>query len=268
MNETINQDVLGRIQEGLDAAVEALKPFVPGAVKTEYKSHGDPVTEADRVVDHLLHNLLVRDGEGWLSEESADNLERLEKDRVWIVDPLDGTREFVEGIPEWCVSIALVEKGKAIAGGIANPATEETFLGLAGSGLLYNRKPAKPTARTSLADATVLASRSEVKRGEWKEFEGGVFSVRPMGSIAYKLARVAAGLADVTWTLTPKHEWDVAAGVALVEAAGGMVTTLAQAPLAFNNASALLPGLIASGAALRKELASFLAPYLAETTSR
>lgn len=261
------QEALRRIEQALRAAVEVLKPFVPGAVKAEYKSHGDPVTEADRAVNHLLQEMLLQDGEGWLSEESADDLKRLEKDRVWIVDPLDGTREFVEGIPEWCVSIALVEKGKAIAGGITNPTTRETFLGLAGSGLLYNGKAAKPTSKASLAQAVVLASRSEVRRGEWKGFEEGPFSVRPMGSVAYKLACVAAGRVDATWTLTPKHEWDVAAGVALVEAAGGIAVTLSQSPPTFNTASALLPGLIASGMGLHDELASFLAPHIAKMTS-
>lgn len=268
MNERREREALRRIEQALRAAVQVLKPFVPGAVKAEYKSAGDPVTEADRAVNQLLQEILLQDDEGWLSEESADDLKRLEKDRVWIVDPLDGTREFVEGIPEWCVSIAWVEKGKAIAAGITNPATAETFLGSAGSGLLYNGELAKPTAKATLTQAVVLASRSEVRRGEWKEFEEGPFSVRPMGSVAYKLARVAAGLADVTWTLTPKHEWDVAAGVALVEAAGGVVTTLSQSPVTFNNASPLLPGLIASGIGLRDELVAFLAPHIAEAASR
>ncbi|MGH9470534.1 MAG: 3'(2'),5'-bisphosphate nucleotidase CysQ [Terriglobia bacterium] len=255
--------VLARIQEALSAAEEALKPFAPGAIEAKYKSAGDPVTEADHAVNHVLQKLLLRDGEGWLSEESADDLNRLAKQRVWIVDPLDGTREFVAGIPEWCVSIALVEGGKAIAGGIVNPATHETFLGASGSGITYNGRPAAPSAKASLEGALVLASRSEVKRGEWERFSGEPFTVRPSGSVAYKLACVAAGLADATWTLTPKHEWDIAAGVALVQAARGFAGSLAQAPLTFNNRQALLPGLMASGARLREELNSYLAPHIA-----
>ena len=90
----------------------------------------------------MLRQNLLRDGEGWLSEESVDDLSRLEKSRVWVVDPLDGTREFVKGIPEFCVSIGYVENGRPVAGGICNPATNETFIGSIETGVLYNGKPA------------------------------------------------------------------------------------------------------------------------------
>jgi len=104
----------------------------------------------------------------------------------------------------------------------------------------------------------VLASRSEVKRGEWKKFDDANFKVRPMGSVAYKLALVSAGLADITFTLVPKNEWDVAAGVALVESAGGFTATLDGTPLCCNNRDPLLKGLIASGPFLADELLSRL----------
>jgi len=100
----------------------------------------------------------------------------------------------------------------------------------------------------------VLARRSEVKRGEWDQFQGKSFAVRPTGSVAYKLACVAAGLADATWTLTPKHEWDVAAGVALIESAGGFTGTLDQSPLRLNNRRPKLTGLLAGGMALKGEI--------------
>ncbi len=257
-------NALSRIREALEAAGRALQPFVPGAVKADYKSAGDPVTEADRAVNRVLHETLLRDGEGWLSEESSDDRTRLGKDRVWIVDPLDGTREFVSGIPEWCVSIAFVEDGRATAAGIRNPATGETFLGSVTSGITLNGKAVHASPRQSLSGALILASRSEVKRGEWKRFEESSFSIQPMGSVAYKLARVAAGLADATWTLTPKHEWDVAAGVALVEAAGGFVSTLSDGKIRFNNESVLMPGLIAGAPGLRDGIASFLRPHAEE----
>jgi len=257
-----SEDALKRIGEALEAAARALKPFVPGAVKADFKSGDDPVTEADRAVNRVLHETLLRDGEGWLSEESVDDRSRLGKSRVWIVDPLDGTREFVSGIPEWCVSIAFVVNGRATAAGITNPATGETFLGSLGRGITYNGQIAQASRRQRLTGALILASRSEVKRGEWKHFGEAPFSVQPMGSVAYKLARVAAGLADATWTLTPKHEWDVVAGVALVEAAGGFVSTLADGQPRFNNESALMPGLIAAGPGLRNDISLFLRPYL------
>ena len=115
-----------------------------------------------------------------------------------------------QGIPEFCVSIAMVENGIPVAGGICNPATSELILGSRDTGVTYNGKPAQPSQRRDLHGALVLASRSEVKRGEWKQFESAEFKIRPMGSVAYKLGLVSAGRADLTFTLVPKNEWDVA----------------------------------------------------------
>lgn len=255
-------DILERIQAGLDAAREIFSRYTPGAIDAEYKAGHDPVTEADRAIDCVLRENLLREGEGWLSEETADNPSRLEKSRVWVVDPLDGTREFVKGIPEFCVSIGFVENGRPVAGGIYNPATNETVIGAIDCGVLYNGKPAHPSQRTSLQGALVLASRSEVKRGEWQQFQNGDYKIRPMGSVAYKLGLVAVGLADITFTLTPKNEWDVAAGAALVLSAGGFVATLDNAPLRCNHRNPLLTGLMASGPFLREPLLAALEGHL------
>lgn len=255
-------DILQRIEKALEAARVVFARFTPGAVATEYKAGHDPVTEADRAVDAVLRENLLRAGEGWLSEETADNPSRLDKERVWIVDPLDGTREFVLGLPEFCVSIGLAEKGRPVAGGIYNPATNETFLGAVDCGVLYNGRPARPSQRRSLDGALVLASRSEVKRGEWKPFENGPAKVQAMGSVAYKLALVSAGLADVTFTLTPKNEWDVVAGAALVESAGGFVSTLERTALTANRRDPLLSGLLASGPLLKNGLLALVEPHL------
>jgi myo-inositol-1(or 4)-monophosphatase len=251
-------DILKRIEAALAAAREVFCRFAPGAIDAEFKAGHDPVTEADRAIDALLRQHLLRDGEGWLSEESVDDLSRLGKTQVWVVDPLDGTREFVKGIPEFCTSIGYVENGNPVAGGIFNPATNELFLGAVDSGVLYNGKAAHASQRTGLQDALALASRSEIKRGEWKKFEKGPLQIVAMGSVAYKLARVSAGLADITFTLTPKNEWDVAAGAALVLSGGGFVTTLDHTPLRANNKNPLLSGLIAGGPNLRDDLLALL----------
>lgn len=254
-------ETLQRIRSALDAARAVLSRFTSGAIEAEFKAGHDPVTEADKAVDAVLRKELLRDGEGWLSEETLDDFTRLEKSRVWVVDPLDGTREFVAGIPEFCVSVAMVENGRAVAGGICNPATHELFLGSLDSGVTYNGKPARPSQRTALNGASVLASRSEVERGEWKEFESANFQVRPLGSVAYKLALVSAGLADITFTLVPKNEWDVAAGAALVESAGGFIRTLDNQPLRCNNRSPLLPGMFACGPLLADQLTALVREY-------
>jgi|SRR5215470_5021617 len=257
-------EILERIETALDAARTIFSRFTPGRIESEFKVGHDPVTEADRAVDVALRESLMRAGEGWLSEESVDDLTRLDKRRVWIVDPLDGTREFVKGIPEFCVSIGFVDDGQPVAGGIYNPATEEVFIGAIDAGVLYNGKPVQASQRTTLSGATVLASRSEIERGEWAPFENSQLQIRPMGSVAYKLALVSAALADTTFTLTPKNEWDVAAGAALVLSSGGFVVTRQNSPFRANNGQPILSGLIAGGPHLRNELLQFLTPFLSE----
>jgi myo-inositol-1(or 4)-monophosphatase len=252
-------DDLERIEEALERARAAFQRFTPGEIEARHKQGDDPVTEADTTVDTLLRELLPRNGDGWLSEETRDDLIRLERRRVWVVDPLDGTREFVTGIPEWCVSIGLVVDGEPVAGGICNPVTGETIVGARGAGVTLNGRPAGVSGRPTLEGARVVASRSEVKRGEWQGYREDLFQIQPMGSVAYKLGLVAAGLVDATWTLTPKHEWDVAAGVALVLAAGGAIVTGAPEETRFNRPKPLLSSLIASNPSLIPEIEAEIA---------
>jgi len=252
------RDDLARLEKALDLSGDLIQRLLRGSITVSRKKGGDPVTEVDLAVSEALRKELHRPGEGWLSEESKDDLSRLRCSRVWVVDPLDGTREFVEGVPEWCVSIGLVEDGVAVAGAILNPATKESYVGSKETGLRRNGRAARVRRRAALKGALVLASRTEVARGEWERFQGGPYKVQATGSVAYKLAMVAAGQADVTWTLTPKHEWDVAAGVALMAAGGGICWIPKKEPLRFNQKSSLLTGLVASSralsAAVRREI--------------
>ena len=240
------QKDIAKIVEALDAGGKLYKSRSMDSVRVERKSGGDPVTDAERDVNQLLFKILVSEGEGWFSEESADSSDRLQRSRVWIVDPLDGTKEYVTRIPEWCISVALLEDGKLVAGGVLNPVTDELFYGSMGRGIVYQDRSGRGFNENSGNSELplVLASRSECKRGEWDRFRGSAFRLRPMGSVAYKLALVAAGKADATWTLVPKHEWDVAAGVALLHAAGGTVLRKDGTAPAFNQMDTLLPGLI------------------------
>lgn len=256
--EATQRNYLTRIEEALGEATEIARQYAPGTFQVRDRGGRDVVTEVDHRISAALRERLMRDGEGWLSEEDVDDPSRLACETVWVVDPLDGTREFVDGIPEWCISIGLVSNGIAVAGGTSNPATREVFLGALDYGVTRNGVPVRTSARTTMQGASILGSRSECKRGEWRRFEGAPFSVRPMGSVAYKLSLVAAGLADATWTLTPKHEWDVAAGVALVTAAGGRVECTDQAAPRFNRKKPIFPGLIASGKALFLEISELL----------
>ncbi len=248
---------LERINAGLDAALVVLEDFTPGRITARKKEGGDPVTEADELVDAEMKRILPKAGEGWLSEESVDNADRLDRRRVWIVDPIDGTKEFVEGIAEWCVSIGLIEDGRPVAGGIHNPATGERITGSVDTGVEY-QGPNRVSGKTSLEGARVGASRSEMRRGEWDRFEGDRFEIVPIGSVAYKLALTAAGILDATWTLVPKNEWDLAAGVALVEAAGGWAVLKDGTPPLWNKRDPSVPGFIATTAALRADVEKLL----------
>ena len=239
-------DDLRRIDAALQRARAALERFTPGAIESTAKSGGDPVTEADILIDAIMKEELLREGEGWLSEETADDTSRLECRRAWVVDPLDGTREFVEGIPEWCVSIGLVVDGHPVAGGILAPGPDHLILGAVGHGVTLNGENVSTTTTESPAGALVLASRSEVKRGEWDRFFRTPVSVRNMGSVAYKLGLVGAGMADATWTLVPKHEWDVVGGAALVVAGGGEIRFLDGSTPVFNQPNPKLTGFLAT----------------------
>jgi myo-inositol-1(or 4)-monophosphatase len=259
LTESEQRSYLTQIERALQVACAVAKQYSPGTFQVTDNGGRHVITEVDRRISDVLRAQLLHAGQGWLSEEDHDDKARLTREMVWVVDPLDGTREFVDGIPEWCISVGLVAEGVAVAGGVCNPATDETFLGSLNCGVTYNGAPAHVSVLKSLDGAIVLASRQECKRGEWKHCAQSRFVVRPTGSVAYKLALVAAGRADATWTLSPKHEWDVAAGVALVTSGGGVVRSINDAELRFNRDTILLPGMAASGPILWPEVAQLIA---------
>ncbi|WP_448379719.1 3'(2'),5'-bisphosphate nucleotidase CysQ [Gloeomargarita sp.] len=253
---------LALLASTLRRAGAAVRQVIGRGLQTTYKTGDDPLTQADVAANQILQASLLGafPEDGWLSEETQDNPHRLTRQRVWVVDPIDGTRELVAGIPEYALSVALVVAGMPQLGGVYNPATEELFLGVVGQGVTANGQPVRADHPLG-AQPLVLASRSEVQRGEWTQFQEQM-AVQAVGSIAYKLALVAAGRADATLSLRPKHEWDVAGGVALVLAAGGVVTTATGAPLVFNQMPPLLPNILATTQAaapvIRQRLAATL----------
>ncbi len=174
--------------------------------------------------------------------------------RYWLIDPLDGTKEFVKGWPEYSVAVALVETGEPLLGVVHNPATGDTFSAARGLGAFRNRRAIRVRE-----GARLLASRSEVRRGEFEPFSEA-WDVQPVGSIQYKLALVAAGEAAVTFSRGPKHEWDVCAGALIVAEAGGLATDLFGDPLRYNQPFPKVKGILAgaSGAYARaqKEIAA------------
>jgi myo-inositol-1(or 4)-monophosphatase len=232
---------------------------IMGYYKDEYeirqKGKGNPVTTADLEADKVLKATLLAGtpGDGWLSEETVDSPERLGARRVWIVDPIDGTKEFIGGMPQFAVSIALAVEGRIAVAVIYNPARDELFRGTLGGGVTLNDRPVRVTELADLRQANILASRSEVSRGDFDRFQGD-FRVTPIGSIAYKLALVAAGQADLTFTLTPKTEWDFAAGWLLVIEAGGRMRVLGDHPQTFNQPDPRVAGLVATNGRLHDQV--------------
>jgi len=225
------------------------------------KGKDNPVTqadlEADRALKRLLHDPFPE--YGWLSEETADSEARLKCRRVWIVDPLDGTKEFIQGIPEFCVAVALVEEGHPVLGVTYNPITREMFWSARGMGCHLNTEAVRVTRTRVLRRANVLASRSETARGEWEVFHGRL-RVSPTGSVAYKLALVAAGKGDATFTRSPKSEWDIASGAALLAEAGGTMTDIHGTMIRFNQRRVKVAGMIADNTVLHEQLVK-IAPH-------
>jgi myo-inositol-1(or 4)-monophosphatase len=246
------------VQQELEVAVEAaraggaiVRKYYKGDYQVHEKAPDNPLTVADTEADAAIKRLCLGafPSDAWLSEETKDSPERLRHERVWIVDPLDGTKEFTQHIPEFCVCVALVVEGVVEVGVSYNPATDKLFAARRGHGTTLNGERVRCTDKTELASAVVLASRSEDKRGEWDPYKAHM-DVKLTGSVAYKFALIAAGEADATFSLTPKNEWDICAGTLLVEEAGGVVTDRFGRPLTFNNRETLLPGLIAAGPGL------------------
>lgn len=234
-----------------EAGREALRLAAAG-FETFTKPDQSPVTSVDLAVNRILHDRLSRafPEDGWLSEETADNEDRLTRKRVWIVDPIDGTRSFVRGLPEFCLSVALVENGVPAVAAIFNPATGEFFSAIRGRGVRVERPlDSDQPSFTSPERPVALVNPWELRVGRLEGLRAHLHC-RPIGSIAYALALVAAGQADAVITLAGGNEWDVAAGVLLVEESGGRATTAAGHPVTFNRPDPRLPGTLAIAADL------------------
>ena len=234
------------LRQAVHRAGTKVTQSLAGDLNTKQKANGDFVTWIDFEVNRILKESIKEDfpDDGWLSEETQDSSERFSKRRVWIVDPIDGTRELIKGIPEFAISAALVQDGIPVVGIIFNPLKDEFFSAVRGEGVYLNEQRVDGTrARTSRL--SILASRSEFRAGKFKPFEPHA-NIQPVGSIAYKLALVAAGKADATVSLDPKNEWDIAAGVLLVEESGGKVTDKQGAPFVFNQRNTLVSGVVAA----------------------
>jgi myo-inositol-1(or 4)-monophosphatase len=222
------------------------------------KKDRSPVTTADLEVNRILHEMWRTQfpDDGWLSEESPDDHARLNKARVWVVDPIDGTKAYVNGQPEFCISVGLIEEGTPILAAIFNPSTDELFTAIRGHGLCLNGKPLAPAP---LVDSIshIMVSPWEFRNGRWDGLESHILC-RPMYSIAHSLALVAAGRIQATFTVEPENEWDLAAGVLLLQESGGTIADAEGRAFIFNQPTPRFRGVIAVAATAREDLRQLL----------
>jgi len=231
--------------------VRAAGALALGMFRTELrnwtKGKSSPVSEADIAVNDLLQQRLqaATPDYGWLSEESADDPARLGKRRVWVVDPIDGTRSYLAGHEDWCVSLALVEDAAPLLGAVFVPVSGELFFAVRGAGATLNGAPIRTTAGARLDPARIVGPKPLVERlGD--ALEPGLVHPR-IGSLALKICRAAEGRLDVAFAGGQSRDWDLAAADLIVHEAGGTMTTLTGDAIVYNRPEVLHETLVAAG---------------------
>lgn len=262
-------DILKAARLAEDAAREAgraiLKYYRKG-YHVRDKGADNPVTSADLESNQVLRDRLgsAFPDFGWLSEESADSPDRLGHTTLWVVDPLDGTRDFILGTDEFAVSVGLVRDGRPILGVVYVPPLDLLYAAAKGYPARLNGGRITSSATSKVSEARLIVSRSECERDGLAEVlkQISVRHVDYVGSAALKLARVAAGEADAYVTLTPKNEWDFCAGEAILSEAGGRVTDGRGEPFRYNRKQTRVPNLTASNGVLHDALLETFRAFL------
>ncbi|MCC6141632.1 MAG: 3'(2'),5'-bisphosphate nucleotidase CysQ [Nitrospira sp.] len=239
-----------------EAGAEALRLATDG-FQIYTKPDDSPVTSADHAVNDILKDRLLGHfpHDGWLSEETPDTEARLAAPRVWVIDPIDGTKAFIRREPEYCISVALVEGTQPVLAAILNPSTGELYTAIRGQGLQLNGAAAPRQRLETGQQPTVALSPWELHVGRFKSLEPHMAS-RPMRSIAWALALAARGTIHGVITFEPENEWDVAAGALLLEEAGGSARDGAGQPLQYNRPLPRFKGFIATAQGFPDRLAS------------
>ncbi|TMQ24105.1 MAG: 3'(2'),5'-bisphosphate nucleotidase CysQ [Nitrospirae bacterium] len=254
--------------EAVQNAGAKVRELVRVGFEVQTKSDRSPVTTVDYEVNRILHEMQCREfpQDGWLSEESPDDPARLTNTRVWIVDPIDGTKALVNRMPEFCISAALVERGVPVVAAILNPSTDELYTAVRGGGLFLNG------ACVTLSPAhdfnpVIMVSAWEFRSDRWSTL-ADTTRCRPMYSIANALALVATCRVQATLTIEPENEWDLAAGVLLIEESGGAISDAAGKPFVFNQPTPRFRGVIAVAATADKDLRANLQAHAEHARSQ
>ncbi|HEY1542954.1 MAG TPA: 3'(2'),5'-bisphosphate nucleotidase CysQ [Xanthobacteraceae bacterium] len=238
-----------------EAGALALKSF-RSPIKSWFKQGNSPVSEVDLAVDALLRERLAAAGlaSGWLSEETEDDAARLTADHVWIVDPIDGTRGFLAGLPDWTISVALAAAGRPVLAALYAPVTDDFFLAVAGGGATLNGQPIAATEGRALEGARVAGP--DRRLGRLAPF--GIVPEPKVHSLALRIARVAQGTLDLALAGPNSHDWDLAAADLLVHEAGGALTTLEGETLVYNRPFPTHGALFAAGHARHESLSALM----------
>ncbi|NRB05456.1 MAG: 3'(2'),5'-bisphosphate nucleotidase CysQ [Rhodobacteraceae bacterium] len=253
---------LSLIIDAIEQAGDIARTFTGPTAKRWEKSDGaGPVTEADLAVDAELKRILcgARPDYGWLSEETEDAKDRLEAENVFVVDPIDGTRSFVEGARTWAISVAVARKGQVTAAAVYLPMRDMLYSASLGGGATLNGEALNVSQEPNIETSRILAARPVTQRDLWVE-ECPQFDRHYRPSLAYRLSLVAQGRFDGMLTLRPTWEWDIAAGTLIVSEAGGHATDRNGAPLVFNTPKSQLNGIVAAGGPIHGSLVTALRP--------
>jgi myo-inositol-1(or 4)-monophosphatase len=228
-----------------EAGAIALRTFRT-PLKSWLKDQSSPVSEADIAVDAFLRERLAGGDLGWLSEETAEDRSSRGARRLWIVDPIDGTRAYLAGGDDWAISVALVDDGRPLLAGVYAPVTEELFLAAAGAGATRNALTIRVRAGSALAGAKVAGPKRLV--AALTAAHASVVVPPRLGSLALRLARLAQGDLDVVFAGASSHDWDLAGADLLVHEAGGVLTNLVGRGLTYNQPDLVHGALMAAGA--------------------
>lgn len=238
---------LSIIRQALLRASDRLHKIQHEGLAVQIKPDGSPVTNADLEVNRIIHETLFAayPDDGWLSEESPDNAIRLKKNRVWILDPIDGTKPFIKSLPQFAISLALIDHGRASIGVIFNPATREYYCAVRGEPATVNGCPIQVRQTTGHC-LSFLVNTGPMDRSTIRTWQETANCRNLMGSIAYSLALVAAGQIDGVINFGTQNEWDIAAALLLVQAAGGVVLDRDLKPIQCNQPQPTVNGIVAA----------------------
>lgn len=232
------QEDLDLIREAARQAGEIALGFFGRSPEVWWKNEGSsPVSAADFAANDRLRDILLqaRPNYGWLSEETDDDPARLSCETVFVIDPIDGTRAFINGEKTWCVSVAVVHQGRPVAGVLVAPALQEEFCARAEGEALKNGRPIQVSIARD-AEFVLAADESLVKKFD-APFRDRVQRIRHVPSLAYRLAMAADGRIDGTVVKRNSHDWDLAAADLILERAGGRLADLENRSLSYNRRS-------------------------------